>query len=306
MADPKLNNQPRLDFVIIGAMKSGSTTLYEYLCRHPSIFMPVRKEPMFFSRDHVYSKGFDWYESLFQDAKNDQICGEASTCYTRQVAYPLAAQRLMWYRPNVKLIYILRHPVQRALSHYKHEMEARLSLNNEKPIAFQEALKCIPEIVDASMYFRQIEKYLAFFAKEQLKCIFFEDLIANPDMVLNEVQQFLDVKLTNLRIEENLVANPSGSILHQKRSRQITDKIRSALLFSTAIDLLPVGFRRKTRNYLEKSKLMKLILKNQADKFKEDLTPIDEQARLYLLDIFKEENKKLEAFLGNQLNHWNK
>src|SRR5690242_14831106 len=71
------------DFVVIGGMKCGSTTLFEYLCRHPDVFMCTPKEPGYFSREKVMARGEAWYRSLFADAKPTQLCGEASTCYTR-------------------------------------------------------------------------------------------------------------------------------------------------------------------------------------------------------------------------------
>ncbi|NER32103.1 MAG: sulfotransferase domain-containing protein, partial [Symploca sp. SIO1C4] len=71
------------DFLIIGAAKSGTTTLYKYLCRHPQICMSNPKEPDFFAIDHIYDQGIDWYSSLFSEARLKQVCGEASTTYTR-------------------------------------------------------------------------------------------------------------------------------------------------------------------------------------------------------------------------------
>ena len=75
------------DFFIIGSAKSGTTTLYRYLCRHPNIFMSTPKEMSFFSKDKEYERGVEWYASLFADASENQLCGEASTTYTRWPLY---------------------------------------------------------------------------------------------------------------------------------------------------------------------------------------------------------------------------
>ena len=136
------------DFIIIGAAKSGTTTLYQYLCRHPQIYMSTPKEPDFFSLDMNYHKGIEWYESLFDGAKPEQICGEASTTYSRWHQHPKAAERISQYLPKVKLIYIMRHPVDRAYSFYAYRFKRSqhnrqfLEARNELMMArtFEEAI----------------------------------------------------------------------------------------------------------------------------------------------------------------------
>ena len=114
------------DFIIIGAAKSGTTSLYKYLCRHPQIFMCTPKEPDFFSIDANYFKGIDWYYSLFNEASPTQVCGEASTTYSRWHQHPKAAERIYQSLGQVKLIYIMRHPVDRAYSFYVHRFKGSL------------------------------------------------------------------------------------------------------------------------------------------------------------------------------------
>ena len=118
-------NSRRLpDFIIIGAAKAGTTTLHHYLDLNPQIYMSSPKEPCFFSDDEIYVKGVDWYSSLFSSAKPDQACGEASTRYSPYPQYTEAAPRMAELLPHVKLIYIMRHPVDRAYSHHVHEMKS--------------------------------------------------------------------------------------------------------------------------------------------------------------------------------------
>ena len=103
-------------FIIIGAAKSGTTTLYQYLCRHPQIFMSTPKEPDFFSVDSHFARGMDWYESLFQDAKLDQICGEASTTYSRLQQYPHTVERLVKALPIDSSFYL--YQIEQYLAFY--------------------------------------------------------------------------------------------------------------------------------------------------------------------------------------------
>ena len=109
------------DFIIIGAMKSATSTLQEQLVLQPGIFMSSPKEPNFFSDDDVYSNGLNWYSSLFENAKPGDLSGEASTHYTKLPTYPETIKRLKESLPELRLIYVMRHPIDRLISHYIHE-----------------------------------------------------------------------------------------------------------------------------------------------------------------------------------------
>jgi hypothetical protein len=125
------------DFLIIGSAKSGTTTLYECLQRHPNIFLPALKEPQFFSKNSVFEQGAAWYKALFAQAEDSQICGEASTTYTRWPHTPDVPRRIMNLLPNPKFIYLMRNPVERAYSHYCHHMRFEVTMT------FEEALQPI-------------------------------------------------------------------------------------------------------------------------------------------------------------------
>ena len=132
------------DFLIIGAAKSATTTLYEYLTRQQAIFMSPEKEPCYFSHDDVYAKGEDWYRSLFAGARDDQICGEASTTYSRWPQYPHAAERIARAIPQARFIYVMRHPVERIYSFYGHRMRLQVTMTLEQ------FLTAVPEAIDSS------------------------------------------------------------------------------------------------------------------------------------------------------------
>lgn len=101
-----MSNEPNL--FIIGAMKSGTSSLHNYLSSHPDIFMSQVKEPMHFSREDMWSKGNDDYLGLFADAKNEKYLGESSTEYTKLPFRDGVAKRLYEFNPEAKLIYIAR------------------------------------------------------------------------------------------------------------------------------------------------------------------------------------------------------
>ena len=128
------------DFLVIGAMKAGSTTLHTYLSRHPDLYLHERKEPGFFSREERYARGIEWYRALFADARPDQLCAESSTCYTRWPHFADVAPRIRQHVPEVRFVYIMRDPVARAYSHYAHMMGERRS-EGLPVLSFGEALE---------------------------------------------------------------------------------------------------------------------------------------------------------------------
>ena len=120
-------------------MKCGTSTLQAQLAAQPGIFMTTPKEPNYFSDDPVYARGAAWYRGLFDGAAPGDLTGEASTHYTKLPTYPETLARMTAVVPAARLIYILRDPVERAVSHYLHER----SLNNI-PDGFERALETQP------------------------------------------------------------------------------------------------------------------------------------------------------------------
>ena len=107
------------NFIIIGAAKSATTTLTTILPKHPDIFISKPKEPKFFGR--YYSKGWDWYANRFSDGQGLALRGEGSTMYTSQMkAFKDTPELMHRHLPKLKLIYIVRHPLDRIVSQWRH------------------------------------------------------------------------------------------------------------------------------------------------------------------------------------------
>ena len=178
------SNLPR--FLIIGAMKCATTSLYEQLKAQPGIFMPELKEPNYFSDDDVYSRGEEWYRGLFEEALPTDLCGEASTHYTKLPTYPKTIERLSAMLEQPKLIYIVRHPIERIVSQYIHEWSQGLIT---QPI--DEAIANHPELVNYSQYAMQLQPFAERFGKENILVIQFEHLKKVPEQVLTLVCEFI-------------------------------------------------------------------------------------------------------------------
>lgn len=166
---------PRLpDFVLIGAMRSGTTSLHEWLARQPELWLVPTKEPHFFSKHVEWNRGIDAYKAMFALAGDDQLAGESSTSYTDPKWHELAAERMHATVPDARLIYIVRHPIERLRSDLLHEIrQGREARPAREAIADADA----PHVL-RSCYYTCLEPYLSRFRPDQLLVVRFEDLVA--------------------------------------------------------------------------------------------------------------------------------
>ena len=168
------------DFILIGAMKCGTTTFAEQLGAQKGLFLTTPKEPNFFSDDAVFAKGFDWYQKLFAAAAPGDICGEASTHYTKRPDYPETLPRLSAQLPDIRLIYMIRNPVQRLISHYIHawtEGEVTAPLSHE-------LIERHPSFIDYGLYGWQIAPFVETYGREAILLTSLERMTADPQAEL--------------------------------------------------------------------------------------------------------------------------
>lgn len=197
-----------LDFIVIGASKSGTTSLFNYLRPHPQIYLPPDKELPFFARDEWFERGWDWFVHTFlKDAPPAALWGTVTPQYMEDgVRSP---RRLFESMPQVKLIALLRNPVDRAFSTYRmrvrKEREAR---SFEKAVAEQlnpaalEKARQLPWNLETVMdcylvtgeYGRILSQFIACFPPEQLLILFTDELEQRPQSVIDSVLTFIGLE----------------------------------------------------------------------------------------------------------------
>jgi len=183
---------PLPTFLVIGAGKCGTSTLYELLSNHPQVGMTEIKEPNFFSRDEIYGRGMQWYEDQFKHAAGKPVCGETSHTYTVSAVFPHAAQRIHQHLPDVRMIYIVRNPLERLESSW-------LQLRRTPPPwygkigSFDTAIRTLPGPMDGSKYWKQLSIYREFFDDSRILLLFLEDLKSDPDRTLRRCCSFLGI-----------------------------------------------------------------------------------------------------------------
>lgn len=205
------------DFIIIGAQKAGTTSLFEYLCQHDSVLAGPWKETRFF--DKYYHQGIDWYKAFFPlkadctgheagGAAVRKLTGEATPEYLFDARVPARIQR---HLANVRLIVALRDPRYRAYSHYQHaiglgwnpaptfrraitdELNRMAGMNGGTSDEWYDSAGAAHSYLWRGHYAEQLERWLAYFPRERLHVLRTEELSSDPTTVARELEQFLDI-----------------------------------------------------------------------------------------------------------------
>ena len=221
-------------FVIVGAMKSGTTSLARWLKPHPQVFLSDVKELHFF--DVHYDKGADWYRGHFAGAGPSPAVGEATPVYMYDVQAPLRMHALL---PDARIVAILRNPVDRAYSHYWHNRQ-----RGNEPLEFREAVEREPErrwhdqpylhayaYMDRGRYLHQLQRLTAHYPREQLLVETFDDLRQDPRSVYRRVCGFIGVDDTVELPTIGRTFNPAReyrSLRVRIASRRLPRKLRYA------------------------------------------------------------------------------
>lgn len=266
-----------VDLFHIGPQKSGTTWVYRSLKEHPEIATSSKDSIHYF--DMFYSKGDNWYKSQFTEAKPHQKLFDPTPSYLRS---SLAPKRIFAENSTAKIVVCLRHPINRAFSHYWHEKKKR-----KYNFSFEEVLSnydLFSSWIETGFYAEHIERYLSYFPREQILLQKFEDLQNNPQLFLRELFTFMEVNVDFLPSTINRKINVAG------KKRTIVSKLKSVIgeMGSFAIP----GIWNDTG----------LAVKFSGKE--EYLSGIDEDVYKALEEIYFPEIKRLENLLGISLDEW--
>lgn len=275
------------DFVVIGGMKCGTTALWRYLRTHPEVYVPQRKNLYFFIEQDNWGKGLDWYESFFKPETSEiKAIGEVSTEYTKYPYFPNVAANMALTIPNVKLIYLIRHPIRRIISQYIHAVNA-----GTESRSINEALETTKDnpYVVCSSYFYQLQQFLAYYPKERILLLTSEALRDHPTPTLKTLYEFIEVD-PNIKPVEHLVVHTSA----EKRrwnalGRAIKRSPKYFNYYNYYLTKLPVPFRNAIQRMTGR--------------------PVEEQhltreTILKLFEVLGPDIEKLEQFAGEDFPSW--
>lgn len=282
-----------LDFLVIGAQKSGTTSLFKYLNEHPQIYLPPSKEVPFFTQENYGASSWDETASIYySDAPDNHLWGAVSPQYmtTSKACYRIKASM-----PNVRLVAILRNPIDRAFSHYlmmrKRGLESR---------TFSEAIAVQIKSAQASdeeknnylrwgRYGEILQHYFNEFSSESILVGFTEELKSNP-------QEVYDKTLAHIGIIGGYEPSNIGEIFHRgSDSRIIPDSWKSFVgrLWPVRVvwGLFPQSTRTTIRYFYDQ--------KNARRNLKTE--PVDEETRAMLVNYFRDDAELTSNLIGRSL-----
>lgn len=269
----------KVDFMIIGAQKCGTSTLFNILSAHPDIVSCREKEPHFFSYRKDWRKDLKGYEQLYEQ-KNGVLYFEASTSYT---FYPHGNfsiwNDLYEYNPHMKFIYIVRNPIERIVSSYMHAYQrGYTNLTIEKEIV-ENSL-----IFDVTRYYTQIKPYIERFGRNNVLLIDFDDFNKKKRATIQSISTFLGVEFEKFKNYENVHANIS---LGKNKKHYKLDNL------SFQLKVLRRFFPSIWRNVSDNSK--RLFKKKPA---------LSRQYQKMIIHMLDSEIDCLARVMNKDLNHW--
>lgn len=292
-------------FFIVGAPKSGTTALSEYLREHPNVFISHPKEPHYFASDmikHRIIKNIDDYLQIFENANDDQkAIGEASVWYLHSKK---AIKNIQIFNPDAKIIVMLRKPVDMVYSMHSQHLhslgedetcfETAWDLEDERKKGnyIPKYILHLPNLYysEIANYYSQLLNVYKYFSKEQVKVILFDDFKDNPKKVFDDVQNYLEVPF----YEKNdfKIVNPNTVM----KSRKVEELLKNNTM---------LNFRKKIKSYLgiQSFGVRSQILKYNSIALKRK--PINEHVKKRVIENYKEEVNELSKLLDIDLSHWN-
>ena len=286
-------------FLIVGVQKAGTTSIYGYLKQHPQVYMSPIKETNFLRRDwEKYTEGrpkidtWEKYCELFQDVKDEIAIGEASPSYLFN--YKSSSEMILRYLPNIKMIAILRNPVERAYSDYLMHLRDGINIGNVLPLSKQAQFHANTSFtIRRGFYYNPVKHYFDIFGKEKLKVVLYDDLCKNSLAMMQDIYQFIGVDNTfnpNTSKRQQAAGVPKNQAFNNLL--QTKNPIRTAI--SSVLKLaIPLEVRQKVR-----SRLIKLNLGGK------ELIPLSSEDRKVLTDLYREDILQLQDLIHRDLSSW--
>lgn len=288
----ELANGRKPDFIGIGAYKSGTTWIYLCLREHPQIYT-YAKEINFFSFE--FDRGFNWYESFFKDCPSDKITGEFSPSYFSRDHIP---QLIYDYHPKAKLIFSFRNPVERAFSHYLHNLRFGHDVFSKHGENESFLARCADDnrnvFLNNGNYATQLKRYLRLFSKDQILLLIYEDIAKDPLGFMQKVYRFLEIDPffipSSLNERVNTYFNPRLPFFN---------KINPVLRGLSKIT--GFGYNR-FRWVIRRSKIQRVF--DYLNDKKTAKPEINLNDRKWLANYYKQEIAELEEIINRRLSEW--
>lgn len=287
-------------FLVLGPPKAGTTTIYQLLKQHPKIFLSKLKEPRFFIYENkIIPKNdpvnrntitnLNDYVALFKNVESKQLIGDISPGYFASAA---AVSNIYRYIPKAKLLVSLRNPVDRAYSHFSFArmkgFESDLSIISaiEKEMQGKSSGLYQRNYVSHGNYYTNIQRYIETFGIDQIKVLWYDDLVHNPITVAHSITDFLEIDRED-NYQTSIPRNKSGV----PKIQWLQKLLGKSFPFRSSIKkTVPANLLLKTKKVIEERNIIK--------------TKITNLERSFLNELYEEEILALSDLLGKNLDHW--
>ncbi|MEN8130796.1 MAG: sulfotransferase domain-containing protein [Pseudomonadota bacterium] len=277
---------------VIGAMKSGTSSLCQYLAEHPAIFMSPVKEPMHFSREENWSQGNEHYLKLFVKAKDELYIAEGSTEYTKRPFREGVAQRLHEFNSSSRLVYIMRDPFDRLVSQFRHQVRM-----GRESGSLCEALQRPSDYLTNSYYAYQLKPYLKLFGSNAVYTDTFESLAVSPNRFIKRLYRWLKIDDTFVPASMAQRFHVSPSVVQVFDEHSLRVRISKYLKQFSIVDrFTPPIFRKWYKALAPKN----VVLNVKSAEFRLEV----DKARQILQPILYEWVEELREITGNSYEMW--
>ncbi len=276
------------NLIIIGGLKCGTTSIHHYLGLHPDIHMSKPKELNFFVQELNWDLGLPWYEGRFDN--RFKVRGESSPHYTNDPRYRGVAGRIRENAPDAKLLYMVRDPISRILSHWRHATGAGYETRPMEDVLSRDD----QTYVTRSMYWMQLQPYLELFPREQIQVIAQEELQEDRDGTMRRAFEFagVDPGFTSEQFD--------------RQWEKSTAKESEQYQFMEKLVKLP-GFRSFDRNFDRLPERMRWMVEkvvHDPDAPEAPKPALPPEIETHLLSLFGEDSKAIQEFAGREFPRW--
>jgi hypothetical protein len=268
------------DFIVVGAMKSGTTSLGFHLRNHRKVCFP-RDELHFFDNEEHFSKGVAWYLKQFGRDFDDEtfVMGEKTPTYSYHSDAP---RRIHGLFPDVKLVWVFRNPVDRAYSNYLHAL-----CNGGDNLGFEEAIDSESErirdniffgYVERGRYYKQLERYLEYFSRDQMYFVLFEEFVSDAPKELSGLFEFIG--LTDEGFE----------YVDETKNKTVIPRWPNSVWFA--------------RRHFGRGSIWRFVKRVNVWNKEPGYPELSRRVRERLMETYRDDNQRLEESIGKDLSVW--